>query len=216
MDDACFAAYKENQDFLKNVLPISSGVNTLLRRIFCFPADTRIAIVDLRQRVLDLDSLYHVVPTRSVELPLGGARRAEAHSEEPAKVLESPNISSYSSLDSDQYVYESASEASATLNTPVEGLVPPAPATRSSAVNGGPDESTGSGTDNSTGPITPESQAAQGDPAVVIPDVSHQMGGDGRVSQGLATSPPVRNVKAKHDSDGTGLLTDALERLGAF
>src|SRR6266498_1757715 len=54
-DDDCFAAYLHDNDFLKHVLPISEGVNNILKDIFILSPSHRISLPKLRERVLSLE-----------------------------------------------------------------------------------------------------------------------------------------------------------------
>lgn len=57
-EDDCFSAYLHDNDFLKQVLPISSGVNTLLKKVFTMNPLQRISLPDLRREVVDLHEFY--------------------------------------------------------------------------------------------------------------------------------------------------------------
>lgn len=55
--DDTFREYLRNPDFLKEILPISEGVNTILKRVFTFRAEARCSISDLRRMVRNVDRL---------------------------------------------------------------------------------------------------------------------------------------------------------------
>lgn len=57
-DDDCYAAFLKDNDFPRQVLPISEGVNRILKRIFTENPLRRIILPDLRQKVLELDSMF--------------------------------------------------------------------------------------------------------------------------------------------------------------
>ncbi|KAN0065489.1 Serine/threonine protein kinase [Thecaphora frezii] len=55
--DETFREYLRNPDFLKEILPISDGVNSILKRIFTFRAESRCSISDLRRMIRNIDRL---------------------------------------------------------------------------------------------------------------------------------------------------------------
>jgi len=55
MRDGCFAEYMKNNDFLKTVLPISEGVNDILKDIFVMNPSRRLTLANLRRRILALE-----------------------------------------------------------------------------------------------------------------------------------------------------------------
>ena len=57
-DDERFRAYTHNQDYLYHVLPISAGVNAILKRIFTLDAFDRITLPELRDEILRLDTFW--------------------------------------------------------------------------------------------------------------------------------------------------------------
>ena len=56
-NDETFREYLRNPEFLKEILPISEGVNSILKRVFTFRADARCTIADLRAMVRQVDRL---------------------------------------------------------------------------------------------------------------------------------------------------------------
>jgi serine/threonine protein kinase len=183
--DPCFSAYMENRNFLKEVLPISAGINAILQRVFFFPEHDRLSILELRRYITAVEDIYD----ESKRPVVGNGAQADtvtkAQDVPGAESKSDSNETWFSSLDS-QYIHD-APDADADLSVeesptayegsdPSDFLAPPAPPTRSSTPargSGNSDES--SGTDASAGPITPASNAV--DPKVAIPDVSEEMGG---------------------------------------
>ncbi|SNX82065.1 related to serine/threonine protein kinase [Melanopsichium pennsylvanicum] len=55
--DDTFREYLRNPDFLKEILPISEGINTILKRVFTFRAESRCTIADLRRMIRSVDRL---------------------------------------------------------------------------------------------------------------------------------------------------------------
>ncbi len=57
MTDDCFRAFVHDPTFIRNMLPISSAADGILRRIFVRPS-RRISLSKLRQLVLDADTFF--------------------------------------------------------------------------------------------------------------------------------------------------------------
>lgn len=178
--DACFDAYRKDPDFLKNVLNLTDEVNSILLGVFRFPPEHRLSIMEMRRRICLLGALS-TRPGGLAAMPPSAEVSETVHSAAHSK---SANTS-YSSLDS-QYRYgddlEEASLAlglslSPTIQVSEERLIAPPPPTRSNTVaqGGATTGNTDSSGDDSSGPITPASNAV--DPQVDIPDVSDAMGG---------------------------------------
>ncbi|CAL1709176.1 unnamed protein product [Somion occarium] len=56
--DGCWHAFQENPEFLRTMLPISEGANTILRSIFTTTERDRISLAALRQRIMHLDTFF--------------------------------------------------------------------------------------------------------------------------------------------------------------
>ena len=57
-DDDCFAAYLHDNDFLREVLPISEGINVILKKIFTINPLRRISLPSLRDAILELNAFF--------------------------------------------------------------------------------------------------------------------------------------------------------------
>ncbi|CCM05860.1 uncharacterized protein FIBRA_08096 [Fibroporia radiculosa] len=58
LDDKCYCAFINNQNFLLQTLPISPGVNLILRRIFCSDPSNRIELPILRLTVCQTHNFF--------------------------------------------------------------------------------------------------------------------------------------------------------------
>jgi serine/threonine protein kinase len=52
IEDSTYRAYSRDPDFLKTILPLTDGLNDILRRIFTQNPEQRISLADLRERIL--------------------------------------------------------------------------------------------------------------------------------------------------------------------
>lgn len=57
-EDDCYVAYTRDPDFLIKVLPISSGVNVILKRVFTANPLRRISLPSFRARMLELNAFF--------------------------------------------------------------------------------------------------------------------------------------------------------------
>jgi hypothetical protein len=57
-EDDCFAAYMKDNNFLQQALPISSGVNTILKKVFVVNPLRRMLLPTLRREVLELNAFF--------------------------------------------------------------------------------------------------------------------------------------------------------------
>lgn len=186
-DDDCFSAYLHDNNFLLQVLPISEGVNTILKRIFRINPLRRITLPQLRQDILELTTFF---------LDAGTSPMAKAIAQLPAQVKhqestsskDTPLSSSDSSTDSltseEQYIFASPVDdhpllMSSTLPRISESgisthfsnfvigescgsLCPPSSG------------SSGSSRPESKGPVTPVTYPV--DPTIDVPDIPEQDG----------------------------------------
>nr|QBH67612.1 putative protein kinase [Ustilago esculenta] len=77
--DDTFREYLRNPDFLKEILPISEGVNSILKRVFTFRAEARCSIADLRRMVRSVDRLTATTVEIKSRQELARKAAAEAH-----------------------------------------------------------------------------------------------------------------------------------------
>ncbi|KAJ1044784.1 hypothetical protein NDA11_006074 [Ustilago hordei] len=83
--DETFREYLRNPDFLKEILPISEGVNTILRCVFTFRAEARCSIADLRKMVRSLDRLTATAAEVKQRQELARQAAAEANAARQAE-----------------------------------------------------------------------------------------------------------------------------------
>ncbi|KAF6762327.1 serine/threonine protein kinase, negative regulator of sexual conjugation and meiosis [Ephemerocybe angulata] len=179
--DPCYDAFQENRDFLEKVLPISHDVGALLKDIFVCPAAARLSILELRLRMIDLDTLYSEQKQASVRSDVD---KPEIDQPGASGDTASTGETLFASLETHFELGDNVEDAgfalarSLTRNDFDEAgwaLAAPGPPARSPTPAHGSDKSDGSGTDVSAGPITPASNAME--LKVDIPDVSEEMGG---------------------------------------
>jgi serine/threonine protein kinase len=68
-DDSTFRAYMRDPNFLKSILPLSSELNVILRRIFELDPSRRISIAELKELILSCDRLTTLSPTTQCQTP---------------------------------------------------------------------------------------------------------------------------------------------------
>ncbi|GJE86684.1 serine/threonine protein kinase-like protein [Phanerochaete sordida] len=56
--DDCFMDFLMNENYLREMLPISEGANTLFRRVFAYDPEQRMTLPELRQAVAELDTFF--------------------------------------------------------------------------------------------------------------------------------------------------------------
>ena len=56
--DGCFVDFLLNENYLREMLPISEGANALFRRIFAFEPSERITLSALRKEIIALDTFF--------------------------------------------------------------------------------------------------------------------------------------------------------------
>ena len=72
-EDDCFLSYTQDNEFLREVLPISQEVNDLLKLVYTMDANARILLPDLQAKVLKLQTLYDGEEPPVDESPASGA-----------------------------------------------------------------------------------------------------------------------------------------------
>lgn len=56
--DSCFCEFLLNENYFREMLPVSEGANIILRHIFAYEPSERITIPALRKAVIDLNSFF--------------------------------------------------------------------------------------------------------------------------------------------------------------
>ncbi|CAA7259868.1 unnamed protein product [Cyclocybe aegerita] len=108
-DDDCFAAYMRNNDFLQQVLPISSEVNRILKKIFTINPLRRITLPQLRNEILELNAFFIAEQELlSIKTPLHVEITTEVEQfmdpmSAPYKLNLVPAASNVELVDSDEY-----------------------------------------------------------------------------------------------------------------
>ena len=181
-EDDCFSAYLRDDNFLLQVLPISEGVNTILKRIFTINPLRRMTLSEIRRDILKLTTFFvdQVPPVTDPR-----AVKPITHLPSPAKptsskdtLFSSGNSSTDSLTSEEHYVFTSPKDdhtgstlprisesgqsthfGNLVIGDSCGSLCPP---------------SSGSSRPESKGPITPATYPV--DPAIDIPDIPEQDG----------------------------------------
>lgn len=183
MEDDCFVAYLQDNDYLKHTLPISDGVNDILKDIFTVNPTRRLTLGKMRSRILELDGIWTFCGDASDnnEQP-PNVSTFKAGCPEPSNIITEAdevliNVHGQSGPPS-VFTGESAGR----LTVPSCG----------SSISSGPE---------SKGPITPATRAVDVDPPVDIPDISDAILGDSVGSQKSSVvykpQDAVANVKTR-------------------
>ncbi|KAJ7498802.1 serine/threonine protein kinase, negative regulator of sexual conjugation and meiosis [Mycena latifolia] len=195
--DECFAAFLTDNDFLLRALPISKGVNTILKRCFRLHPPARPSISQIREEVLKLDTFflsdtelaaasssqraiaqYYADPTPEGELSSGSDREGT--------LCDDPNASAsrVSSIDPEEvYIYPVPPFDSPRLLAPPGEARFPGDSFSVSAS----DVSSDSGVD-SNGPITPATHPVDPIDIVEVPDLPE----DQNINESAAFPSPDR------------------------
>lgn len=193
-DDDCFSAYLHDNNFLLQVLPISEGVGTILKRIFRINPLRRITLPQLRRDISELTTFF-VDETPVVTREIGVSRTPKAiaqlsaqakHQESTSSkdTLLSSGDSSTDSLTSEEhYIFASPVDDHLLLSSTLPRISEGGTSTHfSNFVIGESCDSlcppssgsSGSSRPESKGPITPATYPA--DPAIDVPDIPEQDG----------------------------------------
>jgi hypothetical protein len=196
-DDDCFSAYLHDNNFLLQVLPISEGVNTILKQIFRINPLRRISLPQLRQGILELTT-FSVDEAPAVTRETGVSRTAKAITQLPAQAKHQKLASSTDTLISsgDSSTDSVTSEEHYIFASPVDDhpllMSSPLPRISESGIISTTHSSnfvigkscdslcppssgsSGSSGPESKGPITPVTYPA--DPAIDVPDIPEQDG----------------------------------------
>ncbi|CAK5275605.1 unnamed protein product [Mycena citricolor] len=153
--DECYLTFLENNDFLLQSLPISRGVNEILKNCFRREPRARPSIKKLREDVLKLDSFFlseaELVHASSAQRAIAEFYADPTHPESPEGTLCESPVSDVRSVE--VYLYDTP---------PFDGLLaPPRPVSVTSS-----DVS-----DDSTGPATPAHGPTEPTVDVVVPDL---------------------------------------------
>lgn len=205
--DECFSAYLHDNDFLRQVLPISEGANTILKRIFTLNPLCRISLMELRHEILILDTFFMSEGelAEASECVQGAAKYTKnmpANQQDKPRILADSNDSSSedseTSIDSEEiYAFDSPPDdhgfLPATASIPIPEVVHP-PSTcdfvitdsTSSAEQGSESSSSGGESD---GPITPATYAF--DPTIEVPDLPE---GES-IDQSAVFPTPIKKVR---------------------
>ena len=172
-DDDCFAAYLHDNNFLRQVLPISDGVNTVLKRIFTINPLRRISLPALRQQILELDAFFKDLGSTTTV----GAREPLNTASQDDTSVSFDDTSEISKSSDEIYVFASP-QVDPPLQTPEhdgpDDLRRLIICESTDALSVPSTASSGSSGPESEGPITPETYPVE--PAVDVPDISEGEG----------------------------------------
>ena len=174
-DDDCFAAYLHDNNFLRQVLPISNGVNTVLKRIFTINPLRRILLPALRHQILELNAFFIDDEDLTTTTTTGARKPQNTASQDDTFVSSDPSEISEGS--DEIYVF-----ASPRVDLPhrpqerdgaddMEQLIISESAEALSVPS---TASSGSSCAESEGPITPATYPVE--PATDVPDMSEEEG----------------------------------------
>jgi hypothetical protein len=172
-DDECFAAYLHDNNFLRQVLPISDGVNAVLKRIFTINPKRRISLPALRHQILGLNVFYeHLASTTTA----GGRKPRNTASQDDTFV--SSNDPSEVSESSDEIYVFASPRVDLSLQPPEhdgpDGMGQLIICESAGALSVPSTASSGSSGPESEGPITPETYPVE--PAIDVPDIPEEEG----------------------------------------
>ena len=211
-DDACFAAYLYDNNFLRQALPISDGVSAVLKRIFTINPLRRISLPALRRQILELNVFYKEFASTTTA---GGSTQRNTASQDDTFV--SSNVPSEISANSDEiYVF-----ASPRVDLPLQPPERAGPGDTGQLIIGESagalsvpsTGSSGSSGPESEGPITPETYPV--DPAVDVPDMPEEegLGQPADLPAGAFTSKFKAPVSAKPKKPKGHLFRTAVRRI---
>ena len=192
--DPCYRVYIKNNNFLREMLPISDGANRLLQQIFRREYVRRITVAQIRAAIEDMDTFF----MRPADIAAGN------------EYLRSAAKSYFGGSHHQAYFVTWTSSASA-IATDSEHV--------DEVSDGGEEDSvrregSPSSTIETSGPVTPELRAQQVQPEVNVPDdLAHAP----YLTRPLYTpprpAPPAPSAKKpQHMSTSTGLLRRFMDR----
>ncbi|KAK7052873.1 hypothetical protein VNI00_004192 [Paramarasmius palmivorus] len=160
--DEHFSHYLQDEDFIRQLLPISDGANRILKRIFELNPLHRITIPHLRKEILALKTFHRAVP------PVPHPSSSKVLEAGPRKVV---TIYTEDIPSSDEESSDGSTVSSTLLSigpTPIDQLLPIPPGSFSNWC--GSSAST-SDTDSESGPETPASKAVEPEVDVAVPEL---------------------------------------------
>ena len=177
--DECFAAYIQDNDFLKNALPISEGVNNILKGIFVLNPARRLTLAELRNKILALDTFSTDLAVE-MEVPCGHSAKVAAEPEPGLQTSSVPALNA-GNLERQSNVFIGGTAGDVPIH--VDGPSDPRLAFSDGFDSAGSlsvpfSDSSGSSGPESKGPITPTTRAIDVDPPIDIPDISSAFLGD--------------------------------------
>ncbi|EST05911.1 Protein kinase domain protein [Kalmanozyma brasiliensis GHG001] len=121
--DDTFREYLRNPDFLKEILPISEGVNSILKRVFTFRAEARCTIADLRKMVRSVDRLTATSAEIKHRQQVARQAAAEAHAARQAEKEAAAAAAAYQQRKQQQSALEAARAAAAAATAPTTQVI---------------------------------------------------------------------------------------------
>ncbi|KAJ9478794.1 Serine/threonine-protein kinase VHS1 [Pseudozyma hubeiensis] len=121
--DDTFREYLRNPDFLKEILPISEGVNSILKRVFTFRAEARCNIADLRKMIRSVDRLTATAAEVKARQEAARHAAAQAHAARQAE-----KVAAAAAYREQQHKHQSALEAARAAHA--QGYAPAADVVR--------------------------------------------------------------------------------------
>ncbi|PPQ99055.1 hypothetical protein CVT24_003615 [Panaeolus cyanescens] len=235
-DDDCFSAYLHDNDFLRQVLPISEGVNRILKKVFTMNPLRRISLPDLRKEVVALDTFFahEQISTRVgddlVECSISDGS-SSLNSRDcygpPESVSSSTLVTSAASSKSSDESYVFASPVVEHLPGKLIGspaMLGDIEGEESHFIICNPNDSlsvpssgtSGSSRPESKGPITPDTHPI--DPAIDIPDIPEEdgLGPPASVLDGPFIRKAVVPQEARPKKKGVHILRSAVQRIKAI
>ena len=237
-EDDCFAAYTHDVDFLKKVLPISSGVNDILKKVFTVNPLRRISLPALRSRILELNAFFMddhdlskskkaVIPVTPVddiiEVPVEHTPEQKNNADTDIVLVPSQTSPFEYTLSDEEYLFASpVIENPELLRQPHADLLS-AKNIRDYTIGGkksthslrapySPPSSASSGP-ASRGPITPATYAVE--PDISIPDIPEEEGlgapADAAAAFAVRAKAPMVSLKSKKPK--SHIFRTALQRL---
>lgn len=170
-EDSCYSSFLQNDDFLRTVLPISVGLNKILKGVFNFNPTFRTSLPQLRQAVVELDTLY----MSRTELEASSEHVKEAarsYGIWPAQTVTSRKVSRAESRERTGIEVQLEARMDAELDAADRDRTIHAASDSDSDLLSIPGSGSSISDASSGGPVTPQSRPA--DPAISIADLSQE------------------------------------------